>query len=456
MTRPNILLITADDLNYNSPGVAGCGIPGVTPNIDRLAQEGIRFVHAHVNIAVCQPSRSVLMTGKYPHRNGAIGFGPIDSDVVTLPELLKRAGYRNGIIGKETHLAPAEKFYWDASIRTVDETGGYGRNPQVYYRHSKQFIEEAVREDVPFFLMANSHDPHRPFAGSEQEIKAFGRHTEATRHFTPEEIEVPGFLPDLPEVRKELAQYFTSVHRCDQTVGEILRALKESGQEDNTLVMFLSDNGMAFPFAKTNCYLTSTRTPWIVRWPGKIKPGTVDDQHFISGIDFMPTILQAAGLPKERGGDGRSFRDLLLGNTQPFRNKVFTVFNQTSGKRNYPMRCVQNKKYGYIYNDWSDQENVFVNESQNGLTFKAMQRAAEMDAAISTRVRLFQYRVKEELYDFEKDPDALINLIDDPQYGHIVNDMRQELLYTMSSTYDPVADSFRAFLADQTPKFGIH
>ena len=84
---------------------------------------------------------------------------------------------------------------------------------------------------------------------------------------------MPGFLPDLPNVRKEMAQYYSSAHRCDETVGEVLRALKESGLEDSTLVMFLSDNGISMPFGKSNCYLTSTRTPWLVRWPGKVKPG---------------------------------------------------------------------------------------------------------------------------------------------------------------------------------------
>lgn len=446
MTRPNILFITADDLNYNSLGITGCPIPGVTPNIDRLAQEGIRFVHAHVTSAVCQPSRSVLMTGRYPHRNGAFGFGPINPEVTTLQELLRAAGYYNGIIGKETHLAPAYKFCWDAYIRTNDKENGYGRDPQVYYRYTKQLIDEAVSKEEPFFLMANSHDSHRPFAGSENELKAFGRNTNVSRVFTPEEIEIPRFLPDLPDVRKEVAQYFSSVHRCDETVGEILRALKESGQEENTLVMFLSDNGMAFPFAKTNCYLTSTKTPWIVRWPGKIKPGVVDEEHFISGIDFMPTILETVGLPKADGLDGRSFLDLLLGQTQANRSRVFTVFNQTAAKKDYPMRSVQNKRFGYIYNDWSDQENVFINESQSGLTFKAMQQAAEHDEVISKRVSFFQYRVKEELYDFEKDPDALVNLIAEPEYSHVVNDSRKELLQAMSSTNDPITSSFQTYL----------
>jgi len=114
--RVNVLLITADDMNYDSPGVTGCKVPDVTPNIDRLASEGMRFEHAHINIAVCQPARSVLMTGRYPHRNGAKGFEPIRSDVPTLQESLRAAGYLNGIMAKVGHLAPIEKFCWDTVV----------------------------------------------------------------------------------------------------------------------------------------------------------------------------------------------------------------------------------------------------------------------------------------------------------------------------------------------------
>src|SRR2546423_8342070 len=145
--------------------------------------------------------------------------------------------------------------------------------------------------------MANSHDPHRPWAGSEQEKNrggakkkaaakadndadpgegaATGKYPAPGKIFKPEEITVPGFLPDLPDVRAEMAQYFSSAYRCDQTIGEILRALDESGFADNTLVMFISDNGISMPFAKSNCYLTSTRTPLIVRWPGHVKAAVV-------------------------------------------------------------------------------------------------------------------------------------------------------------------------------------
>lgn len=441
--QPSFLFITADDMNYDSLGVTGCEVPDISPHIDRLASEGLRFVNAHVNIAVCQPSRSVLMTGRYPHRNGAMGFEPIDLDVPTLQEHLHQAGYYNGIIGKENHLAPRHKFCWDEYISTHNKPNGWGRDPGKYYEHTKAFLEAAKNAGKPFFLMANSHDPHRPFAHSEQEEARWGRHLPMPRRYNPEEVEVPGFLPDITDVRREVAQYFASVKRCDESVGQILRALDESGLAGNTVVMFLSDNGMAFPFAKTNCYLASTKTPWIVRWPGHIEPGTVDSTHFVSGIDFMPTVLEIAGLPQVGGVDGTSFLPLLLGQEQENRDDVFTMFNTTAAKQTYPMRCIQNRRLGYIFNLWSDEERVFRNESQSGLSFRAMQEAAKTDAGIAARVKLFQYRVKEELYDFERDPNALHNLIGDPAYQGEVVAMRRRLLQKMIASEDPITEEFR-------------
>ena len=443
--RLNVLLITADDMNYDSPGITGCRVSSITPNLDRLASQGLRFVHAHVTIAVCQPSRSVLMTGRYPHRNGAMGFEAIREDVPTLQESLRAAGYLNGIFAKNKHLAPKSKFCWDVDIG--GDALGHGRDPALYYKYAKAFFQQAKDAGKPFFLMANSQDPHRPFAGSAQEKQAGERDNDppwpkASRYYKPDEVTIPGFLPDLPDVRKEVAEYFTSVHRCDETVGEILRALDETGLADGTVVMFLSDNGMAFPFAKTNCYLASTRTPWIVRWPGQTKPNTVDNEHMISGIDYMATILEAAGLPQVEGMDGRSFVPVLKGEPQGDRDLVHTVFNQTAGKQDFPMRCVQSKRFGYIFNAWSDGKTVFKNESQTGLTFDAMKKAAESNPQIAARVDFFLKRVPEEFYDFEKDPCALKNLIDDPRYAERINELRARLRKTMESTKDPLLAEF--------------
>jgi N-sulfoglucosamine sulfohydrolase len=371
--RLNVLFITADDMNYDTPGFTGCLTPDITPNLDRLASQGLRFVHAHVTVAVCQPSRECLMTGRYPHHNGATGFYPVRPAVPTLMEALKAAGYQLGIMAKVGHLAPPEKFPWDYKYDAGNL--GQGRDPSLYYRSAKEFFAKAKESGKPFFLMANSQDPHRPWAGSDAEnnrgegkkgkqkkarkaaagneddsVAGSASYPPPARIYKPEEVKVLGFLPDLPGVRKEMAQYYSSAHRCDETVGEVLRALKEAGLEDSTLVMFLSDNGISMPFAKSNCYLTSTRTPWLVRWPGKVKPGLVDTNHFISGIDFMPTILEATGLPAPAGMDGRSFLPVLLGGEQIGRDRVFTCYNETSGRRSYPMRCLQTRLYGYLYN----------------------------------------------------------------------------------------------------------
>ena len=256
-SRPNILLITADDLNWSTVGAFGGKVSGITPNIDRLAAEGLRFEHAHVTAAVCQPSRSTLMTGRYPHRHGAEGFQPINDSTPTLQEQLHRAGYHQGILSKTHHLVPHERFHWDYRVDQQDL--GWGRVPPMYGEHARTFMKQASEAGKPFFLMANSDDPHRPYAGGDDEFKKWKKHMPVSRTITAAEAELPGCLPDLPDVLTELGQYYTSAHRCDETVGEVLRALDDSGMADSTLVMFLSDNGMALPFAKTNCYLNSTR-----------------------------------------------------------------------------------------------------------------------------------------------------------------------------------------------------
>jgi len=447
---PNVLLITADDMNWDSLGVTGCKIPQITPNIDKLARQGMLFMHAHVTIAVCQPCREVLMTGRYPDRNGGRGFEPIRADVPTLQESLDRADYFQGIMAKVPHLAPQRKFCWDVVVDAREL--GVGRDPKLFYQHAKAFFEQAKAQGRPFFLMANSQDPHRPFPRSAQlQRKTAGRNPatrrragfpDVTRVIGPEEVEVPGFLPDIPDVRKEVAQYFTAVHRCDQAVGGVLKALEETGLADDTLVMLLSDHGMAFPFAKTNVYFSSTRTPWIVRWPGVVEPEGIDREHFISGIDFMPTVLDAAGLPPVDGMDGRSFAPVLRGEKQPGRDHVYTVFHQTAARRSYEMRSVQTARFGYLFSPWSDGETVFKNESQSGLTFRAMQLAAQSDPALAARVKLFQYRVVEEFYDYQNDPCALRNLIDDPQYQAEIENLRARMHQIMKSIDDPLLEAF--------------
>jgi N-sulfoglucosamine sulfohydrolase len=442
------LIVTADDLNYNSIGAFGCPIPGITPNIDKLAAGGIRFTNAHTNTAVCQPCRQSIMTGRYAHNNGAEGFEPINPDVPTLPEQLNKAGYLNGILGKEIHHQPREKYFWDFIPFATEPDSiwrkGHSRTPELFNKYSLEFFTMAKEQGKPFFLIANSHDPHRPFVGSASDTATWGDNMPpVTRQFSPEEIEMLGYLPDIPLVRKEVAQYYGTVYRCDQNIGAVLDALEESGMAENTMVIFLSDHGASFPFAKSQCYLNSTKTPWIVRWPGKVKAGAVDSTHFISGIDIMPTILEALNLPMVPQMDGRSYLPILSGEDQENRSDVFTTYYQIFARIRYPMRCVQNENFGYIFNFWSNGEAEMRGDAMGGITWRAMVDAAENDEDIARRVELYKHRVPEEFYDFKNDPDALNNLIDNPAYEAEINKLRARMAELMEKYHDPALEAFK-------------
>ena len=432
---PNLLLITVDDMNCDSIGAYGCQVPSVTPNIDRLASEGLRYDRAFVNIAICQPTRAVWMTGRYPHRNGALGFDPIDAKVPTLPESLKQVGYYNALIGKHHHVIPSRAEAFDL-IRKQSQLN-FGRGKAEYVAAVDQVIAAARQADKPWFAMVNLHDPHRPFAGSQQE--KYDPRPEFPRVFRPDEVPVPGFLPDLPPVRREMAEYFASVHRADDIVGGVLDAVDRAGERENTLVLFMSDHGMPLPYAKTNCYYHSNHTPWIVRWPGHLDAGQRDTDHFISGIDLAPTLLEVAEANPLRDCDGESLLPLWQGEKQPHRNHVFTMLNSTSGKREYPMRAVQDEQYLYIWNGWADGTSQFRNESQSGRTWRAMVNAAKTDPAIAQRVNFYTYRTTEEMYDLKADPNCLNNLLKEPndQYSPRASAMTKRLWHWMRDTNDP-------------------
>jgi N-sulfoglucosamine sulfohydrolase len=435
--RPlNVMLLTADDLHCQSVGAFEGKIPDLTPNLDKLASEGMRFFRAHVNAAICQPSRGVLGTGRYGHNSGIMGFMHTDRDIPTIMETLRGAGYLTGILGKVGHSTPKADYQWDFA-HDQNELGA-GRDPRIYYQYCQEFLQRCRKENKPFYFMVNSHDPHRPYHIPGKPIKGA---VEPSRTYQPKEVPVPGFVPDLPGVREELSYYLNSVRRCDDTFGKVLQALEESGFASNTVVAFLSDNGIAIPFAKCNAYLASTRTPWIVRWPGVVKPGSVDREHFISGVDFFPTVLDALHMPAADGLDGTSFLPLLRGEPLAGRDRVFTQIDRKAGGDAVPMRCVQDADFGYIFNPWSDGTHVYRNNNE-GMTMKAMNEAARTDPFIAGRVQVFRYRTPEELYDLKADPDCLKNLIDQPDYRGQADRLRSELLAWMRRTGDPLTPAF--------------
>ncbi len=435
-SKLNILLFTADDLNCDTVGCFGGKVPDLTPNLNAFAAEGVRFAAGHVNAAICQPSRGVLATGRYGHNSGVMGFMHTNREIPTVMQTLRDAGYLTGILGKVDHSTPKVSYTWDF-VHDQNELGN-GRDPEIYYRYCQEFLARCRREEKPFYFMVNSHDPHRPYHIPGQPIPGA---REPSKTYTPAAVPVPGFVPDLPGVREELSYYLNSVRRLDDTFGKTMQALQESGFAQNTLVMFLSDNGIAIPFAKCNAYLASTRTPWIVRWPGVVKGGSLDRQHMISGIDFFPTVLEAAGLPVASGLDGFSFLPLLQGGEQSGRDQVFTQIDMKAGGDAVPMRCVQNQRLGYIFSPWSDGKFVYRNNNE-GLTMKAMVEAAKTDPRAAERVRMFRYRTFEELYDLQNDPDCLNNLVDKPDRKDDLDRMRSELHAWMKRTHDPLLPAF--------------
>jgi len=449
--RLNILFITLDDMNRDSIGVYGAKVDSTTPNIDQLANEGLRFEHAHVTIAICQPTRAVWMTGRYPHNSGALGFNRINAGVPTLPETLREDGYYTGILGKTEHVVPsrAKAFEYRRDRSELHN----GRSQELYGKFVAEFLQNAKRSERPFFLMVNTHDPHRPFdkrtAAADRQpgkvvrsekkrarVRYTGDYPAPSRIYQPDEIVVPGFLPDLPNIREEIAQYYSSVRRADDVVGRVLRELQQAGFADNTLVMLKSDHGIPVPFAKTNVWRHSTLTPWIVRWPGVIQPGTHETDHLVAGVDFAPTILDIVGIDPMQGMDGRSFLPVLKGEQQSGRDFVYTHINTIASGRSYTMRSLQGKRYGLIWNGWSDGKTEFRNESMSGLTWKAMVRAAESDPGVAARVQHYRHRVPYEFYDYQEDPYALTNRIDDEAIAKTVQDYHRRLLELMRSTND--------------------
>ena len=435
-SRYNVLLFTADDMHAESIRVYGSRTD-MTPQLDRFAATGMVFDRAHVNAAICAPSRAIIATGLYGHNSGAMGFMPARPGTPEIVTTFQEAGFLAGVLGKVGHSTPVRATKWDYSFDRPDL--GNGRSPAIYYERSKVFLERARSENKPFYLMVNSHDPHRPYCYPNKLLKGAER---PSKVYAPEDVEVPGFVPDLAGVRAELAAYQNSTRRLDDTFGKVMQALDETGFAESTLVVFMSDNGIAIPFAKCNAWFHSSRTPMLVRLPGVVKPGTKDTRHFVSGVDLWPTFLELTGVKGPEKLDGRSFLPLLKGQSQQDREFVFTQIDKKAGNDAVPMRCIQNAGYGYIYNPFSDGKHLYRNNNEGG-TMAAMNEAAKKDQFIAARVKLFRYRVPEEFYDLTRDRDSLKNLIDSPHHAETIQDMRRRLEDWMAATRDPMLEAFR-------------
>jgi N-sulfoglucosamine sulfohydrolase len=441
--RPNILFITMDDMSCDSVGVYGCKLPGTTPNMDRLATQSLRFKYAHSQVGNCMPTRNVIASGRYPHNNGVEGFYEVKNPgYKTLSDFMKAGGYFTGIRGKVTHSTPYNPYPgWDIVLDTLAAGGpAQPKNVASYYDSAKQGMALAKKAGKPFCLNINISDPHKPFWNEDGQPEV----NKPSRVFTASEVPVPGFLPDDRGIREELALYYSSVRRGDDCLGEVLRALKESGEDERTAIIFLSDHGMPLPFAKTQLYYHSTHTPWMVRWPGVTKAGAIDDRHMISFVDLLPTMLEMAAVPLPAGLDGRSIVPILRGERQENRDFVVTEYNENSGGHRHPMRSIVTKDFAYIFNPWSNGERMMATATKGTVSYRRLQALARTDPKVAARLKLFDCRVPEEMYNYATDPDALDNLIAKPEFRAERERLVKQLEAWMVQTKDPMLEVFRA------------
>ncbi len=411
---PNFLIFVADDQGERDLGCYGHGVLR-TPNIDRLAAEGTRFDRAFLTISSCSPSRSSILTGRYPHNTGAEDLHqPLPADQKTLARYLRPAGYHCMSVGK-WHLGEAERRNWDRVVECA------GRET------AEKALEllESRPQDKPFFFWVATKDPHRPF----------DRDAIARPH-DPARVVVPPYLPDHPLIRKELAQYYDEITRFDKHVGLISKDLEKQGVLDRTFVVYLSDNGMPFPRAKATLYDSGIHTPLLLRYPPLVRPGSVQ-KGLVSVVDVAPTILELAGL-KQKNMQGRSMVAMLKDPQTAGREAIFAEANWHDYEKF--TRAVRTDRLLLVRNYYWDKPLWNSVDSINSITWKGFQEMREAGKLTpAQRFLLVEPRPFEELYDLRKDPHSLVNVVDEPEY--------HDELYRLRT----LLDNWRVETADAMP-----
>lgn len=430
--RPNIIFIIADDLGRDDVGAYGH--PKIrTPNIDKLAKEGMRFDNAFLTTSSCSPSRASIITGTYPHQTDAEQLHwPVPASKITFVEKLKAAGYWTAQAGK-WHLGDSimnrfdylavegsDGFVFNSPEKIAAKSDGSG---------SENFVSTLKKhpKGKPFFLWLASVDPHRPYKKGAIKVP-----------HSPDDVVVPPYLPDSKEVRGDFVNYYDEVSRMDGYVGEVLKELAAEGLDKNTLIIFSSDNGRPFPREKTTLYDGGIRTPFIVRWPGKVKPGSVSNS-LISSVDIAPTILSAAGLKIAPNFVGKNIAPVLSNPTAQIRDFIYAE-DHWHDFEDFG-RAVRNGRYKYIRNFYPDLPETTSADILRDPTYQYMLKQ-KADGTLDTRYMSYFYSSKppEQLFDCEKDPYELHNLISEPAYAQIAAMMRSKLDEFWKATGDKLPE----------------
>ncbi|MFH5834113.1 sulfatase [Halalkalibaculum sp. DA384] len=467
--RPNILLIISDDQSWPHAGAYGADWID-TPNFDRIADQGTLFHNAFASAPSCAPSRFSILTGRpfYLNQEGGIHGGFMPNKYPLFTHLLKQNGYHVGATGKDVgpfHTPENEELRYKThplvtrynTITNHDRM--IHRSGIDYAENFRHFMKKRESED-PFLFIFNSFEPHRPYKINSG--RGQGK--------TIDQVEVPDFLPDHPEVRADLLDYAYEIEAFDKDIGRFIQILKETGAYDNTLIIVTSDNGMPFPNAKMQSYEFGHHVPLAISWPGQIRPGR-EVHDLVTLPQLAPTILEVAGIPVPVSMTEPGLYDILTskedGLIKPKNDLIAwgKEKHNLARKKNlgYPIRAARTHKYLYIRNftperwpagnppyyvDWFWWPGLQTNRTARTiLQHMAISPLADiLELGTSQEPSYAPYfdlhtgkRPEEELYNIQKDPYCLINLADIPAYSGKVEELRNRLMTKLKSEGDPRA-----------------
>lgn len=412
---PNIVWLIADDV---SPDLGSYGKAVHTPNIDRLASEGLRFDRAFAQFSSCSPSRASFFSGRYP---GSMDAGdmkiPLDDGVDLLPTMLRQAGYYSMNAGK-LHIGgyesraprPGMLLHYPENARPqFDAVSAVGEVEEW------EAMLDARPADRPFFLSIGYHEAHRGW--DPKALSAFP--------YDPADVEVPPYLADIPEVREDLAAYYSEISYMDAKIGRVLDKLDAIGVSENTVVLFFSDHGLPFQRCKTQVYDSGTHVPLLIRWPARIAPGGVH-KGLRELVDLAPTMCDIAGVQPSEGVQGVSFVDALLDPSVPGKSHVFAERNLHDTDDH--VRSVRSERYRYIENAYPSEPMASAFDlirSPANQAMKALYEAGELPPHQSHAFAPSRPAV--ELYDLREDPHELVNLAGNSDLAAVQSELEAQL-----------------------------
>lgn len=419
--KPNIVVVLADDhgVQHASP----YGAKEIrTPNMQAMADEGMVFDRAYVASPSCCPSRTALLTGLMPERNGVVGnheSEDLKPGTKSLMSNLINLGYAVIWHGKVAHGTTGDELE-DKRIKVIP---GNGRGVLERMKNIEAYLE-TLPKSSPVAVFIGTTDTHHPWPKT------------SDVRISPDDVVLPPKTFDTPMARKEMARYIESVEIVDRVVGRTREMIKTHLDPENTLLMYSSDHGQAWPFGKWNLYEEGIRSSLLIVWPGQIKAG-VRSNAMVSWIDILPTFIDIAGGKVPEGIDGRSFKDVLQGKTDAHHDQIFAVHKGDRKMNVYPIRSVRVGKWKYMLNLHPEFYFTSHIDIMNRVeAWPSWVEAAKTDSKAAAFLRAYHSRPSEELYDLEADPDEKNNLASNPEHKKKLEELRSLVRNRMKEVKD--------------------